>query len=106
MAYLLDRCTEGAVRAVFDRLEEQLGTYDFLRIFNVILTVRGSEFGDSLSREIGINGIQRSNIYYCDPMCSGQKKLPNFSLFLRCRGFYFYKLNLLFQFTHRSCINL
>lgn len=73
LAYLLDRCTEGAVRAVFDRLEEQLGTYDFLRIFNVILTDRGSEFGDPVSLETGINGIQRSNIYYCDPMCSGQK---------------------------------
>ena len=73
LAYLLDRCTEGAVKAVFDRLETQLGTYDFLRLFNVILTDRGSEFGDPDSLETGINDIQRSSIYYCDPMCSGQK---------------------------------
>lgn len=73
LAYMLDRCTEGAVKAVFDRLEEQLGIYDFLRLFNVILTDRGSEFGDPVSLETGISDIQRANIYYCDPMCSGQK---------------------------------
>ena len=73
LAYLLDRCSEGAVKAVFDRLEAQLGTFDFLRLFNVILTDRGSEFGDPDSLETGINGIERSSIYYCDPMCSGQK---------------------------------
>ena len=73
LAYLLNRCTEGAVREVFDRLEEQLGTYDFLRLFQVILTDRGSEFGDPASLETGIHGIERSCIYYCDPVCSGQK---------------------------------
>ena len=34
---------------------------------------RGSEFGDPESLETGIHGIQRSSIYYCDPMRSGQK---------------------------------
>lgn len=73
LAYLINRCTEKAVKEVFDRLEEQLGTYDFLRLFHVILTDRGSEFGDPASLETGIHGIERSSIYYCDPMCSGQK---------------------------------
>ena len=57
----------------FDRLENRLGTYEFVSVFETILTDRGSEFGDPVSLETGIHGIQRSSIYYCDPMRSGQK---------------------------------
>ena len=73
LAFLMNRCTKGAVRAVFDRLEKKLGTYDFLCLFHTLLTDRGSAFGDPDALETGINGIERSNIYYCDPMRSGQK---------------------------------
>lgn len=73
LAYLLNRCTQGAVKEVFDRLEKKLSTYDFLRLFHVILTDRGAEFGDPEALETGFYGSQRSSIYYCDPMCSGQK---------------------------------
>ena len=58
---------------VFDRLEKKLGTYDFLRLFDTILTDRGSEFGDPAALETGINGMERTSVYYCDPMRSGQK---------------------------------
>lgn len=50
-----------------------MGTYDFLTLFSTLVTDRGSEFGDPVSLETGINGIQRTSIYYCDPMRSGQK---------------------------------
>ena len=73
LAFLLNRCTKGAVRAVFDRLEKRMGTYEFTSVFKNVLTDRGSEFGDPEKLETGINGIQRSSIYYCDPMRSGQK---------------------------------
>jgi IS30 family transposase len=73
LAFLLNRKTEGAVRAVFDRMKRSLTTYDFLRLFQVILTDRGCEFGNPASLERGIDGIQRTSIYYCDPMRSGQK---------------------------------
>jgi len=73
LAFLMNRCTEGAVRLVFDRLEKRLGTYEFLTVFEHILTDRGAEFGDPDSLETGINGIERTSIYYCDPMQSGQK---------------------------------
>ena len=73
LAFLMNRCTKGAVRAVFDRLEKKMGTYDFLCLFHTLLTDRGSEFGDPDTLEAGINGIERTNIYYCDPMRSGQK---------------------------------
>ena len=73
LAFLMNRCTKGAVRMVFDRLEKKLGTYEFLSLFNILLTDRGSEFGDPKSLETGINDIERTSIYYCDPMRSGQK---------------------------------
>ena len=38
LAFLINRCTKGAVKAVFDRLERTLGTYDFCRVFEYILT--------------------------------------------------------------------
>ena len=73
LAFLMNRNTEGAVRLIFDRLEKRFGTYDFQTLFEYILTDRGSEFGDPESLETGFTGIQRTSIYYCDPMRSGQK---------------------------------
>jgi IS30 family transposase len=73
LAFLMNRCTKGAVRLVFDHLEQRLGTYEFLSLFECLLTDRGSEFGDPDALETGAWGIQRTSIYYCDPMRSGQK---------------------------------
>ena len=73
LAFIMHRCTKGTVKLVFNKLERQLGIYDFLTLFNTILTDRGSEFGDPESLENGINGIMQSSIYYCDPMRSSQK---------------------------------
>ena len=73
LAYLLNRCTKGAVKAVFDRLEYRLGTLTFNVIFETILTDRGVEFGDPEGLETGIDDFRRTSIYYCDPMRSGQK---------------------------------
>ena len=42
-------------------------------MFGTILTDRGVEFGNPDALEIGVDGIMRSSIYYCDPMRSGQK---------------------------------
>jgi len=72
-ARLLPKCTKAYVHNVFDALEKSLGTYDFLTVFEVVLTDRGSEFSDPEKLETGIDGIQRSSLYYCDPMRSGQK---------------------------------
>lgn len=73
LAFIMNRCTKGAVKLIFNKLEHQMGTYDFLTIFSTILTDRGSEFGDPEALETGMDGIHRSDIYYCDPMRSGQK---------------------------------
>lgn len=73
LAFLMNRCTKGAVRLVFDHLENRMGTYNFLSLFEYLLTDRGSEFGDPEVLETGTYSIQRTSIYYCDPMRSGQK---------------------------------
>lgn len=73
LAFLMNRCTESAVRLVLDRLEKRMGTYEFISVFEYLLTNRGSEFGDPDALETGINGIQRTSIYYCVPMRNGQK---------------------------------
>lgn len=73
LAYIMDRCTPGAVRLVFDRLEKRLGVSGFLTLFETILTDRGVEFGNPDALETGIEDIMRCSIYYCDPMRSGQK---------------------------------
>ena len=73
------------MKDVFDLLESRLGTQAFLSLFGTILTDRGSEFGDPASLETGINGIERTSIYYCDPMRSGQKGgVENVHTMLRC----------------------
>lgn len=73
-AHLLERCTPGAVRAVFDKLQARLGdAYDFACLFPVILTDRGVEFGDPDGLETSPEGIARTSLYYCDPMRSSQK---------------------------------
>ena len=68
LAFLMNRCTKGAVRLIFDRLEKRMGTYEFVSVFEYILTDRGSKFVDPDTLETGVTGIQRSSIYYCDPM--------------------------------------
>lgn len=73
LAFIMDRNTKGAVKLVFNRLEKRLGPFAFISLFEYILTDRGSEFGDPDVLETGIEGIQRTSIYYCDPMRSGQK---------------------------------
>jgi IS30 family transposase len=73
LAYLMNRCTPGAVRLIFDQLEKRIGAYEFNRLFGTILTDRGVEFGKPQALETGIDGIERTSIYFCDPLRSGQK---------------------------------
>lgn len=71
---LMDRCTQGAVKAEFDKIQKALGNaFEFSCVFSVILTDRGSEFGDPESLEHDRNGQARTGIFYCDPMRSCQE---------------------------------
>ena len=42
LAFLMNRCTKGAVRLIFDRLERRMGTYEFASVFEYILSARSA----------------------------------------------------------------
>ena len=107
LAYLLYRCTPGAVRAVFDRLQSRLGSsFDFSCLFPVILTDRGVEFGNPYALEKAPDGTARTSIYYCDPMRSSQKGgIENVHTMLRMiipKGTVFDELT---QWDIRKCVD-
>ena len=58
---------------MFDYLERGLGPERFTRLFPVILTDNGSEFMRPGDLEFTEDRIQRTDIFYCDPMASWQK---------------------------------
>ena len=45
----MNRCTEGSVRLVFDRLEKRLGTYEFASVFEYILRQTVAQNSETLS---------------------------------------------------------
>ena len=62
------------VLQVFEILKKLLGTFEFSRLFEVILADNGSEFSDPESIEIcAKSGEKLSSMFYCDPNCSWQK---------------------------------
>jgi len=62
-----------SVNQAINQLHNQLGDDDFKRIFPVILTDRGTEFGDPLSIEYDLRYMRRTTLFYCDPLASYQK---------------------------------
>lgn len=62
-----------SVKRVFDYLEAGLGLDVFRRLFPVVLTDNGSEFKRVDDLELTDEYVQRTCIYYCDPMASWQK---------------------------------
>ena len=73
MAYLMDSKEVRHVKAVFDSIEHDIGTFLFSTAFSLILTDRGGEFQTPDALECGEDNLIRTSIYYCDPMCSWQK---------------------------------
>ena len=73
IAILLERHTQEAVIEALNWLSHELGIEQFQRIFQVILTDRGPEFGNPYALECDENGEIKTKIFYCDPYCSWQK---------------------------------
>lgn len=68
------RCTPETVRAVFDRLQDRLGSsLDFSYLFPVILTDRSVELRNPDALEKAPDGTARTSIYYCAP-CGAFKR--------------------------------
>ena len=74
LIYILPYKQSKYVTEVFNHLKSLLGTYEFKRLFEVILTDNGTEFSDPESIEFDLNtGEKLVNLFYCDPNCSWQK---------------------------------
>ncbi|MGN0855226.1 MAG: transposase [Kiritimatiellia bacterium] len=67
-----NKCAANVV-AVFDRLCDELGLELFGRLFQVILTDRGTEFSHPSRIEACEDGTKRTRVFFCDPMNSNQK---------------------------------
>lgn len=106
-AHIMDRCSPGAVKAVFGHLQTALGDADeFAFLMPVILTDRGQEFGKPENLEQDSLGISRTSIFYCDPMRSNQKGgIENVHTMLRMilpKGTVFTNLT---QWDIRKCVD-
>lgn len=73
LAYLREANTARSVTDAINKLYKTLGREQFCKMFQVILTDRGSEFTDPLSIEFDQDGNRRAYVFYCDPQRSDQK---------------------------------
>ena len=74
LMFLRERNTSASVTEVFKKLRQALGTEGYCRLFQVLLTDRGSEFTDPSRIETdGEAAGGECRVFYCDPMNSNQK---------------------------------
>lgn len=73
LAFIIESCSQTAVKDFIDKLYEVLGHEVFKRNFPVILTDNGSEFKNPQALELDAEGNQITKIFYCNPMASYQK---------------------------------
>ena len=73
LAFILYEKTQKEVLRTFNMIEQELGNELFEKVFPIILTDNGSEFGDPFSLEFNSEGIGRTRIFYCNPRASYQK---------------------------------
>ena len=73
---IINKPDSSIVVEFFDKLEERIGTENFIELIPVILTDRDPCFADILGICFSkITGEERCKIFYCDPYVSNQK--PN-----------------------------
>ncbi|MBI9010612.1 MAG: IS30 family transposase [Clostridiales bacterium] len=73
VAILLNSVTQACVRDAINKIYDDVGLETFKSSFDILLTDNGSEFLDSDIIERDLNGNQRTQVFYCDPMASHQK---------------------------------
>ena len=72
-AILLNEHTQAAVIDALNDICEAIGIAQFQKIFEIIVTDRGVEFGNPEALECDRNGEIKTRVFYCDPYCSWQK---------------------------------
>ncbi len=74
LIYVLDRRTKDNVTATFRELQHTLGKELYSKLFNVVVTDRGSEFFAPESIEFFEDSNEKvANVFFCDPRASYQK---------------------------------
>lgn len=73
LIFLLNSKSQIEVENVFNLLQKKLTLPVFKKLFSVILTDNGTEFGNPSRLEFDHNGNPRTRIFYCDPRASYQK---------------------------------
>ncbi|MCG1025144.1 IS30 family transposase [Dehalobacter sp.] len=73
LAFLMESCTQECVKTAIDWIYDELGMDVFRNSFPVVLTDNGSEFKSPESIEYDDKGLERTKVFYCDPMSSYQK---------------------------------
>lgn len=73
LMFMRDRNNSASVTDIFNQLRNTLGD-DFTKLFQVILTDRGSEFSNPEAIEYNTKtGSKECRVFYCDPMATNQK---------------------------------
>ena len=74
LIYVLDSKTSANVNDVFIRLQKELGTDLFSKLFKITLTDRGTEFVDPSAIEVDLEtGEKICSLFYCNSYSSYQK---------------------------------
>lgn len=74
LMFLRERNTAASVTGIFQNLKQVLGAEGFGKLFQVLLTDRGSEFTDPSRIETDREtGKRQCRVFYCNPMNSNQK---------------------------------
>lgn len=84
LLYLFEGSTQEGVKALFDRLETELGPALFRKVFPAVITDRDVAFDDFASLEGSADGTVRTRVFYADPGASNQKpSVENYNQQLR-----------------------
>lgn len=73
LLFIMPDGTADSVTDIFDWLTSALGLETFRALFPAILTDNGSEFKRVRDLEQTWDGVQRTQLFYCDPQASWQK---------------------------------
>lgn len=74
LMFLREHNTAESVSTIFSNLLKELGSEQYKKLFQVVLTDRGSEFTDPIKIETDMEtGELLCRVFYCDPQNSNQK---------------------------------
>ena len=73
LAFLREANDSASVTEIFHQLLRTLGTWDYKKLFALLLADNGSEFSNPRAIEYAEDGERVSRLFYCDPSAPGQK---------------------------------